>query len=302
MRYAAFSLVKVIRKVRPDTVLSTLAYLNFTLLMVKPLLPKNTRILVRESINPAPFLAAETRYPRLWKFLYRLFYRKAERVICLSDSMGNELVHRFNVPREKLVRIYNPVDFEMVHQLAALNKSPFEGLAKRGPFLVAAARLERQKGFDILLEAMPEVNIRFPDAQLFILGDGPLRTELEQQTERLNLKGIHFMGFQNNPWVYTRNADLFVLPSRYEGLPNALLEAMAVGVPLVASDSVGGVRELQRYGRIALVSPENPAALAAGIIEVLKQPEKYRRTPQEAAEALRDFGVGQVVREYSQLF
>ena len=302
MRYAALSLVKVIRKVRPDTVLSTLAYLNFTVLMVKPLLPKTTRIMVRESINPAPFLAAETRYPRLWKLLYRFFYRKADRVICLSDSMGNELVHHFNVPREKLVRIYNPVDFEKIHCMAAVKESPFAGLARQGPFLVTAARLERQKGLDILLDAMPAVKERFPDAELFILGDGPLNAELQQQAERLTLKGIHFLGFQSNPWIYSKNADLFILPSRYEGLPNALLEAMALGVSIVASDSVGGVGEMQQYGRISLVPPENPSALAGGIIAALQQPEKYRCMPQEAAERLWEFGVQQVVREYSQLF
>ena len=300
MRYASPRLVRLIRKVKPDTILSTLAYLNFTVLMVKPLLPKNTRILVRESINPAPFLAAEKRYPRVWKFLYRFFYRKADRVICLSDSMGKELVDHFNVPREKLVRIYNPVDFEMVRRMAGLSGSPFIG---SGPFLVAAARLERQKGLDILLDAMPSVIRQFPDAKLFILGDGPLRRELQQQAERLELKGVEFLGFQGNPWIYSRNADLFIFPSRYEGMPNALLEAMALGVPIVASDSVGGMREIPQSGRqIVLVPPENPLALAAGIIATLQKPENYRCTPDEAAEALREFEVQQVVREYSQLF
>ena len=177
MRYAAPKLAKVIRKVKPDTVLSTLAYLNFTVLVIKPFLPRNTRILVRESINPAPFLAAETKFPKLWKFLYRFFYRKADKVICLSDDMGEELANHFDVPREKLVRIYNPVDFERVHRMAAIDGNPFVG---PGPFLVAAARLERQKGLDLLLEAMPAVVRQFPHVNLYVLGDGPLRAELQE--------------------------------------------------------------------------------------------------------------------------
>lgn len=299
MRYAAPKLLKLIRKLKPDTILSTLAYLNFTVLMVKPFFPKNTRVLVRESVNPAPFLEAETTFPKLWTFLYRFFYRKADKVICLSDDMGEELAEHFNVPREKLVRIYNPVDFEMVHRMAAKNKSPLVG---PGPFLVTAARLEYQKGLDILLEAMPLVVKQFPNTSLYILGDGPLRTELQEQALRLNLAGVRFMGFQENPWIYSRNADLFVFPSRYEGLPNALLEAMVLGVPIVASDSVGGVRELRRSAKqMILVPPENPPALARGIISALKQFKNCRCTPEESAEVLREFQVQQVVNEYAKL-
>ena len=299
MRYAAPKLVMVIRKVKPDTILSTLAYLNFTVLMAKPLLPTNTRILVRESINPIPFLAAETAFPALWKFLYRFLYPRADKVICLSDDMATELADHFNVPREKLVRIYNPVDFERVHRMAAIEGNPFVG---PGPFLVTAARLERQKGLDLLLEAMPAVVRQFPEVKLYILGDGPLRKELQEQAGRLNLAGVRFLGFQENPWKYCKNADVFILPSRYEGLPNALLEAMALGVPIVASDSVGGVREIQRSGkRMILVPPEDPSALAEGIISTLKQPKNYRCTSEEPAGVLREFQVQQVVNEYSEL-
>jgi glycosyltransferase involved in cell wall biosynthesis len=299
MRYAAPKLLKLIRKLKPDTILSTLAYLNFTVLMLKPFLPGNTKILVRESINPAPFLAAETKFPKLWRFLYRFYYHKADKVICLSDDMGEELANHFNVPRKKLVRIYNPVDFEMVYRMAAKDGNPFAG---SGPFLITAARLERQKGLDILLEAMPLVVKKFPDVGLYILGDGPLRAELQKQALRLNLAGIRFMGFQENPWIYSRNADLFVFPSRYEGLPNALLEAMALGVPIVASDSVGGLRELQRSAKqMILVPPENPSALAQGIISALRQFKNCRCTPEESAGVLREFKVQQVVSEYSEL-
>ena len=293
-RYALRRIVRLARKLRPSVMLSTLSPVNLALLLCRPFLPKDTRVLVRQTVLTTAVLKDET---RLHKLLYRYLYKKADKVICLSDSMVNDLAAHFNVPREKLVRIYNPVDLMHVRELAMTEGNPYSG---PGPHLVTAGRLSREKGFDLLLAAMPSVLEHFPQARLTLLGDGPCRAELDAQSRQLGLaEAVDFPGFQHNPWRYFRHADLFVLPSRYEGLPNALLEALAVGTPVVAADCPGGLREIQAYCKqVVLVPPEDPVALAAAIVEACSGPKAGR---QSRDEDLSGFAVERVIGEYEEL-
>jgi glycosyltransferase involved in cell wall biosynthesis len=169
---------------------------------------------------------------------------------------------------------------------------------------MAMGRLQREKAYDVLLRAFSSVLKTFPQAQLAILGEGPLETQLKKQAVELGVDhAVSFAGFQKNPWPYVKHADLFVLASRFEGLPNALLEALALGVPVVATDCPGGVLEIRRSAReIVLVPPEDDAALAAGIVAALSKPIGEHLSSRQMAEGLGDFDVQHAVREYSKLF
>jgi glycosyltransferase involved in cell wall biosynthesis len=266
-RYAIPRIVKVVKQVRPRTVLSTLGHMNLALTIAKPLLPRGTRLVVRETADPRMFLADSTSYRRIWAGLYRMFYRRADRIVCLSDAMVEDMAVNFKLPPQKLVRIYNPVDVTNVRELAERGVNPYAGA---GPHLVAAGRLSREKGFDLLLAAMPAVRKRFPQAILTILGEGPLGGELAAQAQRLGVsEAVRFAGFLENPWLYFRHSSVFVLPSRYEGLPNVVLEALAVQVPVVVADCPGAIRELAAADAgLVVVPPESPEELAAAIISV----------------------------------
>jgi len=300
VRYAAPSIVQTIWKIKPHTVLSTLGHLNLTLMAAKPLLPRGTRLLIREAAVASAFLNLEMKHPGVWRWFYRHLYKRADKIICLSDSMVDDMVAHFNLPRAKLVRIYNPVDTERIQQLAGQEENPYSG---PGPHLVAAGRLCRQKGYDILLDAMPAVLEQVSSAQLSILGEGPLEGELKQQAHNLNLiDSVHFLGFQQNPWPYLKHADLFVLPSRYEGLPNVLLEALALGTSVVAANCPGAMQEiLELVPGMILVPPENPDALADAIIATCAA-SAGANDSQPPEQRLRKFSVQQVVAEYSALF
>ena len=293
VRYALPKILRMIWKMRPQTVLATMGHLNIALIAAKRFFPPGTKLVVREAVIPSALFRQENQNIQLWGWLYRTFYKRADRVVCLSDSMVSDLAESFRIPREKLVRIYNPVDTEKVRERAEIGSNPFSGT---GPYLVAAGRVCRQKGFDLLIEAMPAVLRRFPDAQLFILGEGPLEEELKEQAQNLGLQDkIIFLGFQANPWLYLKHADAFILPSRYEGLPNVLLEALALGTPVVVSDCPGGIREIKEsVGNMALVPPENPGALAEAIIAVCG-------SPAPAIKSLGRFDLQQVVSEYSNI-
>ncbi|HEY6351165.1 MAG TPA: glycosyltransferase [Candidatus Angelobacter sp.] len=299
VRYALPSLVKLAWRVRPDTILSTLGHLNLALILIRPFMPRGIKLLIREAAIASVVLREEGRYPGLYTWLYRHLYKRAHRIVCLSDSMVSDMAEHFNVPREKLVRIYNPIDIKRVRAMAEIGENPYSGL---GPHLVAAGRLTRQKGFDVLLNAMPYVLDRLPDARLSILGLGDLRQELVDQAIRLGIaEKVYFLGFQKNPWLYLRYADLFVLSSRYEGMPNIVLEALALGLPVVAADCPGALREMKdSVKRIVLVPGENPGALAEAIVEVCGETQRGREW-RHSRQGIGMFDLQQVVGEYSKL-
>lgn len=299
VRYALPGIVRLVWRIRPHAVLSTLGHLNLALLLVRPFMPRGTKLLVREAAVATAFLQVETRRPRLWTWLYRRLYRRADAVICLSDSMAEDLAQNFRVPREALVRIYNPVEIERIRRLADNGGNPYAG---PGPHFVAAGRLTRQKGFDVLLQALPAVLECFPEARLTVVGDGPLKEELGNQARTLGImENVDFLGFQENPWRYLKHADLVLLPSRYEGTSNILLEALALGKRVIAADCPGGTREIQGYNpELILVPPENPSALAQAIITGCNMPRRVQGIEQ-IQQGLRPFDLQQVVSAYSRV-
>jgi glycosyltransferase involved in cell wall biosynthesis len=255
VRYALPGLLRLAWRTRPHALLSTLGELNLAILLGRPLVPRGLRLVIREVTPVSVRLPQQSRHPGPWRRLYRL-YSRADKVICVSDFVLNDLAEGFGVPREKMVRIYNPVDSVRVTQLAGAAASPFFGT---GPQLVAAGRLSKEKGFDLLVDAMSLVRQTLPHAQLTVLGDGPLRLDLEDQRARLGLgQAVRWVGTQTNPYPFFRHADLYVLTSRFEGLPNVVLEALAPG------DSGSGCRlSGPNAGSPCRLSP-GPAGPASG--------------------------------------
>jgi len=303
MRYAIPAIIRLVRRVRPQSVLSTVGYLNVMVIAARPFFPPAIRIILREATTPGAFIEKDTSHPRRWRWLYRHFYPRGDKIVCLSNSIVEDMALNFAIPREKLARIYNPVDVSMLRQLAAMEPNPYRGT---GPNLVAAGRLRKEKGFDLLLDALPLVAQRFPGVRLALLGEGPDENNLRAQAARLGIeRHVDFLGFKQNPWPHFGNADLFVLPSRLEGMPNALLEALALGTPAVATDCPGAVREIKdAVGALDLVASEDSAALAAGIISALSRRGDQPASSQLGAPDHFDarFDAQQIAAEYSALF
>ena len=298
MRYSLPGIIRLVRRLKPQTILSTVVYLNVILMISKPFFPGRPKILLREAILPSAFAAQASRYPRIWKRFYRHLYPRADQIICLFDGMVDDMV-KLGIPREKLVRIYNPVDVEMVRRQAEGTKSPYSG---SGPQVIAMGRLQHQKAYDVLLHAFAGVRKSLPGARLAILGEGPLEQQLKKQAVDLGIEtAVSFLGFQKNPWPYVKHADLFVLASRYEGLPNVVLEVLALGTPVLATDCPGGIREIQQSApQIVLAPPEDPGALANAIVSILSRPKEPRRQT-ESEECLLRFDTQKIVEEYSRL-
>jgi glycosyltransferase involved in cell wall biosynthesis len=248
VRKAFLSLSGLIRRLRPEVVFSTLGHLNLALILLKPFFSSRTRLLVRETIIVSENLR-DVPHAWVWKGLYRLLYNRADAILCLCDSMMDDLVRNFHLSRKKMTRIYNPVDGERIEKQAVEGQNPFSS-AGPGPHLVAAGRLSFQKGFDRLLQAFPALLEKKPNSRLWILGQGELENSLSSTIRQNGFEDkVRLVGFQSNPYLWFKHADLFVLPSRFEGMPNTLLEALACGCPVVALQHPGGTEEvLQKLG------------------------------------------------------
>jgi glycosyltransferase involved in cell wall biosynthesis len=236
-------LVRLFRRLKPDIVFSTLGYLNLAVLFLKAFLPRRTLLVVRETTLVSENLQ-RLAFPSIWKGLYRLLYNKSDIIVCLCDSMMKDLAGNFGIKTDKMVRIFNPLDYEKVRLESNQGHNPFFSYGE-GPNLVAIGRLGPEKGFDRLIKAFSALVTQKPKARLWILGKGEMENRLKALIGALDLNDRVFLpGFQNNPFCWLKHADLFVLPSRFEGIPNTLLEALACGCPVVALRHPGGTEEV----------------------------------------------------------
>jgi glycosyltransferase involved in cell wall biosynthesis len=266
VRNGAFSLLRLVRRLKPDVILSGMFHVSFLALLLRPLFPRKTRILVRQNGTVSAALAFGG-LPRFSRLLYRLLYRHADRVICQTPAMARDLIAELAIGENRLVVLPNPVDVDEIR--TAIDKNLWTG---PGPHLLAVGRLVREKGFDLLLRTLTTVRREIPSADLVIVGAGAEEAQLKAQCRELALdSAVRFAGYLNRPSTYFPGASVFVLSSRHEGLPNALLEAAAGGLPLVASPASQGLVDLLRSRPGVWMAQEVTAdALACCLLQAFK--------------------------------
>jgi glycosyltransferase involved in cell wall biosynthesis len=213
------------------------------------------------------------------------------------------------VPPEQVVRLPNVVETDRFHPPSAEERTEARralGLAPQAPAVVCSARLVRRKAVDVLIHAFAQVQRRDPSAVLLILGDGPEAPTLQALAASLDLTGsVRFLGFRRDPERVLWAGDLLCLPSEVEGLPNALLEGLACGLPAVAS-RLGGVAEVLGQGPDAcglLVPPREAAPLAEALSGLLEDPELRAAFARRAsARVAAGFTLGAVAPAYLDLY
>jgi GalNAc-alpha-(1->4)-GalNAc-alpha-(1->3)-diNAcBac-PP-undecaprenol alpha-1,4-N-acetyl-D-galactosaminyltransferase len=282
------ALRRVVCRAEPDVLISVLAETN--VLAIFAAMGLGVPVIVNEQVDPRhhPLKGA-------WRMLRRVAYARAARLV--SCSAGVDAAFGW-VPAERRVVIYNPVNVEPLDATEA--EAPSFGWAKT---IVAMGRLERQKGFDLLVDAFGRVAGDFPDWGLAIFGEGSLRAELTAQIERLGIPDrVRLPGTTGAPGAVFRRGDLFVLSSRYEGFGLTLVEAMACGLPVIAANCPSGPSEIIDSGRDGvLVRPEDAAALAEAMARLMSDDAERWRLGETAKIAARRFNVGAVVREWERV-
>jgi len=277
-----------LREARPDLVLSFVTETNVLTLLSS--LGLALRVIVSERSDPG-------RYPlgRSWSWLRRRLYPAAVGVVVQTEAARAGM--RRAAPGARLEVIPNPALLPEGDPL----RGP--GPPERGPFVVGLGRLAREKGFDLLLRAFALCAPRHHGWSLVLVGDGPERAALADLAAELGLAArVRFTGLVPDPGRIVRRAALFVMPSRYEGFPNALLEAMACGLAVIAVDCPSGPREIVDHERNGLlVPPEDPKALAAAMDRLMADEAVRRRLGERAVEVLERFNLNAVMGMWEAL-
>lgn len=247
-----------------------------------------------------------TYLPRLktiHRVLVRTIYPKLNGIVCVSQGAMRAMCSLLPARKIGICRaIYNINDVSLQQSHSSVHLAvPISNIT---PWVVGIGRLMEQKGFDILIMAHAELIRTGVKHDLLILGDGLLRKDLLDLAYRLGVANtVHLPGFVPNIHDYLKKARLFVLPSRFEGLGMVLLEAMSVGVPVVAADCPSGPAEILAQGEYGMLTPpDDPHALAAAIRNLLTSPDERSHYSSKGLERVRDFSPEVIVPLWEDLF
>jgi glycosyltransferase involved in cell wall biosynthesis len=270
---------KFVRDERPERILSFIDSTNVLALIAAA--GTGIAVVVAERVDPAHHAI-----PRAWKLLRYLAYRRAAAICVQTRSIAAHFPASW---RRRIVIIPNP--FPSVPAQAETSRAQD---ARRT--IVAMGRLERQKGFDLLIRAFASVAMVRPEWDLLILGEGSERAALETQIAQAGLSSrVTMPGQRPEPLGALQSSDLFVLSSRYEGFPNALCEAMACGLPVISFDCPSGPADIVRDGVDGLLVPaEDVDALARAMTDLTVDAERRRRFGEKASELSARFSVERI--------
>jgi glycosyltransferase involved in cell wall biosynthesis len=230
VRNALPKLIRAINDIKPDIIFSTLNRMNILVLLASYFIDKNIKLYVREPNLPS----AQIKNNNLswwYKMMIKILYPRAYKIVAQTDEMNEEIHRYFGIKKEKIITFINPIDKETIDKNLQNAQNPFEEGYEN---FVAVGRLSYQKGFDLLIEAFSDVVKENNNYRLYILGEGEERKNLEKLINKYNLgKNVFLEGFQSNPHKYIKYAKAFILSSRWEGLPNVVLESLYIGTPVV---------------------------------------------------------------------
>lgn len=259
--------VGYLRRERPDAMLTSLNYVNIVGIWARRIARVQTRLVVNEQ-NTMSLEAPHShrRRQRMVPQLARRFYPWADSVVAVSRGAADDLIRTVDLPPDLVQVVHNPiVTPELVEMAGAPLEHPWFAPGS-DPVVVAVGRFAPQKDFPSLIRAIDAVRRTRP-VRLIIVGDGPERPMLERTIAELSLETVvDLPGWVQNPYPYMARAGVFVLSSRWEGLPSVLIEALYCGVPVVATDCPSGPMEILDGGKHGLLVPVGDVeALARGI-------------------------------------
>lgn len=283
-------LVSYLRRARPTALVSAQSHANVAAVWARALARVPTKLVLSERLAP---LAANSHSnglrARAMPTLMRRSYPKADAIIANSKGTADELATVLGIDRSRITVVYNPVYNEDV-LAKAQEPVTHEWFRAGSPVVLAVGRLTPQKDFATLIRAFSLVREQTP-SRLVIIGEGPERGALQELACSLGVDGdVELHGFADNPYGYMAGASVLAMSSVYEGLGNVLIEALALGTPVVSTDCSSGPSEVLLDGTAGILTPVGDhRALAAGILRVFEQPDEARRMVDTGQQALDRF-------------
>ncbi len=295
---ALWPLKKYLEEEQPDVLLSGIARANIVALLAHRLADTDCRIVVSEHNTLSHWLHDEGGLRmRAVPYIIRLTYSWADEIVAVSDGVADDLAETTGLERSAITTVYNPVVTEELYEKAD-SPSPHPWFDDDVPVILGAGSLTTQKDFPTLIRAFAQIR-EHREARLIITGKGPEKENLQSVIKQLGLEEDAMLaGFVDNPYAYISNASVFVLSSKYEGLPTVLIEALACGTPVVATDCPSGPREILEsgeYGQLVPVGDEK--AIADAIIDVLDDPVSVKQLTDRA----KDFEPTPISSKYLQI-
>jgi len=292
-------LIGYLKRHKPEVMLSTRIESCCFALLAKILSGVKTSIILREANTVSYDLKKYTFKKRLVLGLFmRFLYPFADMTICVSNGVKKDLLKFLQLNENKLSVIYSPIITEDLVAEASQDCSHPWFKDHNIPIIIGMGRLTEQKRFDILIKAFAAVR-KEKKARLLIIGDGEERNKLQSLIVNLGLQNdICLLGFDPNPFKFLSRATLFVLSSDWEGLPGALIQALACGCPVISTDCPSGPREILKGGKLGRLIPVGDVEkMASAIKETLQTLPTIVKL-----EELREFTENYSINEYLNLF
>ncbi|MFP6604473.1 MAG: glycosyltransferase [Pirellulaceae bacterium] len=298
IRRSCRPLARYLQKQQPDILLSHLSHANLAAVLARKRSRTSTRLVLVEHLTMSAYRGERFR-DRFIRPLARLLYRSAEAVVAVSEGAARDLEQQLRWSPGRVHVIHNPVVDPSVMEASQEPLDHPWAADHSIPVLLAVGRLTPQKDFATLLKAFALLSEQ-RSARLVILGDGEERQGLEQLSEQLAITdNVYFAGFVNNPYSWMQRVEGLVLSSRWEALPTVLIEALACGCPITATDCPSGPSEILQQGDYGTLVPmEDPTALCTGILQMLAakhDAQRYRERGQS-------FSFARAANAYMQLF
>ena len=291
-------LVRYLRSERPDVLLSGLEHSNIVALLSRLAAGVGTRCVI--SVRSVPTAVhREARSIRSWAVLQlaRTVYRFADAIIANSEAVVADLSQNLNVPKGRMHLVYNPLNIPQLQRLS--EQTVDHPWCERGtaPIVLAVGSLTPLKDFPSLVRAFSSVRSK-RDCRLVILGEGPDRATLELLIRQLQLEEyVYLPGFVRNPFSWMRHAGVLVSSSLTEGCPNALMQALACGTPVIGTDCVGGSAEILEGGKWGQLVPVGDAdAIAEAVLVVMDTATRI-----DVQKRASDFALCRIAQQYLQV-
>ena len=242
---------------------------------------------------------------KIYLFMDRLSGRFVERFIVVSGALERLLTHDRGVPVQRVVRIYNGIEVDLYQPFSKHTDLRNEwGIPATIPLIGAIGRLVWQKGFEFFIKAIPEILQSSPEAKFLIVGEGPLRSQLEKLAQMLNIyDSLFFPGFRNDIQQVLSTIDVLMVPSLLEGLPMIILEGMAMAKPIVATN-IDGITEQIAHEREGILVPiRKPEALAGAVSRIIDNGDLATALGRAARKKVEiSFSVEHMVRETEKVY